>query len=336
MEKQPKVSVIIPVYNVEQYLSRCLDSVISQNFNDMEIICINDGSKDASLRILEEYAGKDSRIVIIDKKNAGVSAARNDGIAAAKGEYLAFLDGDDFWEADCLTKIYQEAKHNHSDIVIFESYLFDGELKSFWDDTSFWDSIRAKTGQNDDNFLIYAFLSVIWNKLYRTDYIKNHGITFPVGIRTAEDVIFSLACYFNRPVCSYLAERLYNYRINRQGSATADFSCIEGDIEAFKYLEKTDIYQKQPLEVKLVIIGKFICGVEGYINKFSLAGNEEYMKIRDDFVAYLKKAYGSSVIEKMTHFKKLKLAEKIFSVKNSHCKKFKIIRFLGLTFKIKR
>lgn len=68
MEKQPKVSVIIPVYNVEQYLSRCLDSVISQNFNDMEIICINDGSKDASLRILEEYAGKDSRIVIIDKK----------------------------------------------------------------------------------------------------------------------------------------------------------------------------------------------------------------------------------------------------------------------------
>ena len=115
MEKQPKVSVIIPVYNVEQYLSRCLDSVISQNFNDMEIICINDGSKDASLRILEEYAGKDSRIVIIDKKNAGVSAARNDGIAAAKGEYLAFLDGDDFWEADCLAKIYQEAEHNHSD-----------------------------------------------------------------------------------------------------------------------------------------------------------------------------------------------------------------------------
>lgn len=125
MEKQPKVSVIIPVYNVEQYLSRCLDSVISQNFNDMEIICINDGSKDASLRILEEYAGKDSRIVIIDKKNAGVSAARNDGIAAAKGEYLAFLDGDDFWEADCLAKIYQEAEHNHSDIVIFAHNLWE-------------------------------------------------------------------------------------------------------------------------------------------------------------------------------------------------------------------
>ena len=128
MEKQPKVSVIIPVYNVEQYLSRCLDSVISQNFNDMEIICINDGSKDASLRILEEYAGKDSRIVIIDKKNAGVSAARNDGIAAAKGEYLAFLDGDDFWEADCLAKIYQEAEHNHSDIVIFAHNLWENDL----------------------------------------------------------------------------------------------------------------------------------------------------------------------------------------------------------------
>ena len=133
MEKQPKVSVIIPVYNVEQYLSRCLDSVISQNFNDMEIICINDGSKDASLRILEEYAGKDSRIVIIDKKNAGVSAARNDGIAAAKGEYLAFLDGDDFWEADCLAKIYQEAEHNHSDIVIFAHNLWENDQKIIWD-----------------------------------------------------------------------------------------------------------------------------------------------------------------------------------------------------------
>ena len=92
----------------------------------------------------------------------------------------------------------------------------------------------------------------------------------------------------------------------------------------------------QPQTVKLKIVHKFLSGLEGHLNRFALWGNEEYMKIRDDFVAYLKKAYGSSVIEKMTHFKKLKPAEKIFSVKNSHCKKFKIIPFLGLTFKIKR
>ena len=293
MEKQPKVSVIIPVYNVEQYLSRCLDSVISQNFNDMEIICINDGSKDASLRILEEYAGKDSRIVIIDKKNAGVSAARNDGIAAAKGEYLAFLDGDDFWEADCLAKIYQEAEHNHSD-------------------------------------------AVIWNKLYRRDFILANDIVFPVGIKIAEDTIFSMVCYFSKPVCRYIPEHFYNYRMNRKDSATADLGCVQGEVVAFKYLEKMPIYQCQPQTVKLKIVHKFLSGLEGHLNRFALWGNEEYMKIRDDFVAYLKKAYGSSVIEKMTHFKKLKLAEKIFSVKNSHCKKFKIIRFLGLTFKIKR
>lgn len=334
MEKQPKVSVIIPVYNVEQYLSRCLDSVISQNFNDMEIICINDGSKDASLRILEEYAGKDSRIVIIDKKNAGVSAARNDGIAAAKGEYLAFLDGDDFWEADCLAKIYQEAEHNHSDIVIFAHNLWENDQKIIWDNPLL-EGICGEMDLNDEA-AIYAFSAVIWNKLYRRDFILANDIVFPVGIKIAEDTIFSMVCYFSKPVCRYIPEHFYNYRMNRKDSATADLGCVQGEVVAFKYLEKMPIYQCQPQTVKLKIVHKFLSGLEGHLNRFALWGNEEYMKIRDDFVAYLKKAYGSSVIEKMTHFKKLKLAEKIFSVKNYHCKKFKIIRFLGLTFKIKR
>ena len=309
MEKQPKVSVIIPVYNVEQYLSRCLDSVISQNFNDMEIICINDGSKDASLRILEEYAGKDSRIVIIDKKNAGVSAARNDGIAAAKGEY-------------------------HSDIVIFAHNLWENDQKIIWDNPLL-EGICGEMDLNDEA-AIYAFSAVIWNKLYRRDFILANDIVFPVGIKIAEDTIFSMVCYFSKPVCRYIPEHFYNYRMNRKDSATADLGCVQGEVVAFKYLEKMPIYQCQPQTVKLKIVHKFLSGLEGHLNRFALWGNEEYMKIRDDFVAYLKKAYGSSVIEKMTHFKKLKPAEKIFSVKNSHCKKFKIIRFLGLTFKIKR
>ncbi|MFR2533572.1 MAG: hypothetical protein ACLS9L_08250, partial [Alphaproteobacteria bacterium] len=146
----------------------------------------------------------------------------------------------------------------------------------------------------------------------------------------------SMVCYFSKPVCRYIPEHFYNYRMNRKDSATADLGCVQGEVVAFKYLEKMPIYQCQPQTVKLKIVHKFLSGLEGHLNRFALWGNEEYMKIRDAFVAYLKKAYGSSVIEKMTHFKKLKPAEKIFSVKNSHCKKFKIIRFLGLTFKIKR
>lgn len=98
MKNQPKVSIIVPVYNVEKYLAKCLDSLVNQTLKDIEIICINDGSTDNSLEILNTYAQKDSRITIIDKKNEGVSAARNTGLNISKGEYIMFVDSDDYLE----------------------------------------------------------------------------------------------------------------------------------------------------------------------------------------------------------------------------------------------
>ena len=98
MKNQPKVSIIVPVYNVEEYLVKCLDSLVNQTLKEIEIICINDGSTDNSLEILNTYAQKDSRITIIDKKNEGVSAARNTGLNISKGEYIMFVDSDDYLE----------------------------------------------------------------------------------------------------------------------------------------------------------------------------------------------------------------------------------------------
>ena len=114
----PKISVIIPVYNVEKYLPACLDSVITQTLRDIEIICINDGSPDNSLAILQDYAAKDERIVLIDKQNEGVGKARNDGIRAAAGEFIAFMDSDDYYPApDVLEKLYTAAKKNNVKIA---------------------------------------------------------------------------------------------------------------------------------------------------------------------------------------------------------------------------
>ena len=115
----PKVSVIIPVYNVEKYLRECLDSVVNQTLKDIEIICINDGSPDNSLAILEEYAKKDSRIIVISQENSGVSTARNVGIDLAKGDYLYFIDADDYAEPDLLELSYQKALSTQCDIVNF-------------------------------------------------------------------------------------------------------------------------------------------------------------------------------------------------------------------------
>ena len=102
MENMPKVSVIIPIYNAAEFLGECLDSVLAQTLTDIEVICVNDGSPDNSLEILREYEKKDSRIKIIDQKNQGAGAARNHGMSVARGEYLSFLDSDDFFDRDML------------------------------------------------------------------------------------------------------------------------------------------------------------------------------------------------------------------------------------------
>lgn len=124
MIKEPKFSIIIPVYNVENYLSECLDSVIKQTIMDLEIICVNDGTKDHSREILEEYQKQDARIQIIDKVNGGLSSARNAGLAAATGEYILFLDSDDYLEQSACERILYEILEHHPDIIVFGTHIF--------------------------------------------------------------------------------------------------------------------------------------------------------------------------------------------------------------------
>ncbi len=117
-----KVSVIVPVYNVEKYLEECIESLINQTLTDIEIICINDGSTDNSLKILEELQKKDNRIKIINQKNSGVSSARNNGIENATGEYIGFVDSDDWIDSDYYEKLYNTAKKYNSDIAAGDMY----------------------------------------------------------------------------------------------------------------------------------------------------------------------------------------------------------------------
>ena len=116
----PLVSVIIPVYNVEEYLRQCLDSVREQTLSDIEIICVNDSSTDGSLSILEEYAKKDPRIQVVTQPNGGAGAARNKGLSMAAGKYLSFLDSDDFFEPDMLELAYKKAEEDKADFVVFD------------------------------------------------------------------------------------------------------------------------------------------------------------------------------------------------------------------------
>ena len=125
-----KVSIIVPIYNMEQYLNRCLESIINQTYENIEIILINDGSKDNSLEICKNYAKKDNRIMIIDQKNSGVSSARNSGLDKATGEYLAFVDPDDWIDKDGIEKMVDFALKHKCDIAFFDYKINDEIQKS--------------------------------------------------------------------------------------------------------------------------------------------------------------------------------------------------------------
>lgn len=124
MNVSPKFSIIIPIYNVEDYLSKCLDSVIEQTLMDIEIICVNDGSKDKSLNILQQYSNNDNRIRIISKENGGLSSARNAGLKVAKGDYICFLDSDDYAEPNLCERLYTEILEYKPDIIAFGANIF--------------------------------------------------------------------------------------------------------------------------------------------------------------------------------------------------------------------
>lgn len=204
-----KLSVIIPVYNVEKYLSECLDSIINQTFKDLEIICVNDGSTDNSLRILEEYAQKDNRIKIVNKENGGLSSARNAGMNVATGEYYAFIDSDDILDNDAYEKSLEHI--NDADLVHFGIKVFGDSNYAQRGSDEIYYKIKFKGIQKLNSKAILNSDVSSCNKIFKKSIIEQNNITFPDGLNY-EDAEF----YFKYVSCSntayYLNEKFYNYR----------------------------------------------------------------------------------------------------------------------------
>lgn len=219
-----KVSVIIPVYNVEKYLKQCLDSVINQTLKEIEIICVNDGSTDNSYQILKEYAQKDKRIKIINKENGGLGAARNTGMEYATGEYIGFVDSDDWVELNTYEQFYRNAKTQNSDIVMCPIHVYDditGELK--YDNPYF--TLECLNEDFDNSLFNHLktkdFLFKISvtspNKIYKKEYLNEINAKFPEGL-IFEDNPFFYETYLKAKNVSLIRDFLYFYRINRKDS----------------------------------------------------------------------------------------------------------------------
>lgn len=218
-----KVSVIIPVYNEELYIGKCLDSICRQSLEDIEIICIDDGSKDNSLQILKKFQDKDSRIKLLYQSNQYAGIARNYGMQFATGKYLIFLDADDYFSENMLEKMYDRAENKNADIVIcrFQNYCEKTKQISQPD----WKNIDCFFYQKEDfsgktlkNAAIFQVTNGwAWDKLLRTDYVKESGYKFST-FRSSEDGFFVSMLLTRAKHISYMDNILITHRINNVNS----------------------------------------------------------------------------------------------------------------------
>lgn len=213
MSEKPKVSIIVPVYKVEKYLRRSMDSLVGQTLDGVEIICINDGSPDNCLSILKEYQEKytDKNIVIIDKKNEGVWKGRFDGIQKATGEYITFVDSDDYITLDYAEKLYTAKKKNKSDIVVSGYYRVDVETEHVYS-TEMTGFSKKKINMNENPEDILTINTALWNKLYKAKVLKNlKNLEKPP--RILDDMMFLLLAYLNTETISFIDDPLYYYMV---------------------------------------------------------------------------------------------------------------------------
>lgn len=248
MEKD-LISVIVPVYNIEKYLPRCIDSILNQTYKNWEAIFINDGSTDNSLKILEEYKKRDERIKIIDKKNEGSGTARNDGMESSEGEYIAFLDSDDWYEKNFLEKLYNNLIENNSDVVICNPKMtYDDISKNKKINTYFFNEIELN--KTPEKILGILAMPVVWNKLYKKDIIVKNKIKFP-NYSFCEDVEFLYKIFLYANKVSKIEDNLYNY-YQREDSVTKKIK-EESIKQLYQVLKNIENYIKKNFNSKLEI-----------------------------------------------------------------------------------
>ena len=224
----PKVSVIVPVYKVEEYLPKCLDSLVNQTLKDIEIILVNDGSPDNSDKIIKKYAKKDDRIVYIEKENGGQASARNMGVKVAKGEFISFVDSDEWIELETLEECYKKAKKEKSDIVQFDlNKVIDGEKH--------YEPFFTLEGEDLKKTYILNVTSP-WGKIIKKEIITDNDLYFPEGIIYEDYAVAPVYGLFAKKI-SYIDKPFYNYLVREGSTMTQNFNKKFYDIiAATKYL----------------------------------------------------------------------------------------------------
>lgn len=253
-----KISVVIPVYNVEKYIKECIESVINQTFKDIEIIVVDDGSKDSSMKIVEKYL-YDKRIKIIKQKNGGAASARNTGMKEAKGKYIYFIDSDDFIENNVLEELYKNSELETMDIVFTSFSYYKNKLKKT-KKSKF--KFPFKNYINKGYYYLYNGEEInVWNRLYKKEFLLKYNFKFIEGI-IHEDQDFGFKTTLLADKVKYTENYGYKYRIEREGSVMSS-STREKNVKAVrelkkeinKFFQKTELNEFQKIRVYFKLLG---------------------------------------------------------------------------------
>lgn len=285
MNKELVFSIIIPVYNTAQYLPQCLNSILSQEFQNYEIICVDNGSTDNSLKILSDYSKKYSNIKILTESSFGAGFARNKALRVAKGSYICFVDSDDYIHPHLLSECYKQMV-NQPDIIIFGAKTLKAN--------------RIKNGQYScKNFPktftvknLFCFHTIAWNKIYKTSFINSQDIKFGTT-KTCEDQIFTIKSLLLAKTVHILKENLYIYRRNRQGSLTnnkvkKDLSPIITTYEIENFLKES----KTDYKLCEKILGKYLLKSISWYGKTDTNFAEIYFNELTKMLNFIKKRKG--------------------------------------------
>ena len=267
-----KISIIIPVYNVEKYLERCLNSIVNQTLYDLEIICINDGSPDNSLEILERYSKQDKRIKIINQENSGLSVARNTGMEIAVGEYIGFVDSDDWVDSNFYENLYNSAKKYNTDIAVASVLR---ERKKYSSYRIKYNNEKVYTEKSEIfNACDCPNICYVWNKIYKTEFFKSQNLKFQEGM-FFEDILFTTKILGNSKSLVTVPNTYYHYMVNDGTSIVKSNHTLKKNQDRYNNQKEAILFC---LENNIKIKEKEYC----INNKTYKLGPINWLKIKDN------------------------------------------------------
>jgi len=287
----PKVSILMPIYNVEQYLHECLDSVINQTLRDIEIICINDGSTDSSPEIIKQYANQDSRIVIINKKNSGYGDSMNQGIKKATGKYIGIVESDDWVEPNMFESLYDLAEMHQVQVVKSNFYFYKAKENSNEKFNLFRPDEVGRIINPADNYHITCQQPAIWSALYLREFLVKNSIRFlPTPGASYQDVGFNWKVWASANRVYFTNHAYLHYRFDNENSSvnnSGKIFCIQDEWkEIVRFAKEKNLYDQRAKLMQFIKFGNYYWNLErlnrSSAKKFLRVFNSEYKQAEKD------------------------------------------------------